>query len=105
MNKKILILSILIAVVLIFGLVFKLYYRIPYSLTKSNYLNDENYCETNSDCVPENSCRPSKCVNKYYAELNPKDACCVCEYCAPCISSCECVDNQCKTNYQEPGCC
>lgn len=97
-----------ILLLLVLGLAFNLPFKILYSLTKSDYIADANYCETDSDCVIENSCRPSKCVNKYYGKLNPvKDACCYCDDCRLCIASCGCVNNQCKTNYQrfDYGCC
>ena len=66
---------------------------------KEVYLSDASYCEQDSDCVSENSCRPTACVNKYFAEQNPvTNACCECEYCEVCISCDECVNNKCKTD-------
>ena len=68
---------------------------------------DEQYCEQDSDCVPEKCCRPTRCVNvdRSGCLRNP---CCLCSVCMDCIKSCECVNNRCKTNYikvSEGACC
>ena len=103
MTKKKLILSIFVAVALLIIFLFTSYYIINYSQTESEYLNDEYYCKQNSDCVRDCIYRPEKCVNRYYAKLNQKSADHVFlgDVCLPCISSCECIDNKCKTNYTE----
>ncbi len=81
-----------------------------FSYAISPFLSDPYYCEQDSDCVKENSYRPTKCVNKHYADRNLGSSqddgadMFIGDVCLPCISCGVCADNKCQTIEIE-GCC
>lgn len=64
---------------------------------------DRTFCTSDSDCVPEQCCRPTMCVNRADRECRTY-ACCDCRNCEACISACRCVYGCCVTEYVD-GCC
>jgi hypothetical protein len=61
------------------------------------------YCQTDEDCVPEDCCRPTRCVARRHRACDTF-VCCECEDCRPCIRGCMCVDGTCRTDFGD-GCC
>jgi hypothetical protein len=63
----------------------------------------ELICSTNADCVPEQSCHPTSCINTENVEYT--DMFCTAE-CAPGTldcgqGSCACVNHRCEVNWNE----
>lgn len=71
--------------------------------TKGEFIIKETYCTSNSDCVPDNCCHASSCVNKNNA---PKCTGILCsQVCVPGTldcnqGSCGCVKNKCTSIFK-----
>jgi len=68
------------------------------------FIETRKFCTEDADCVPEDCCRPTECVNVDFKECQKEYICCLCADCRTCIGGCKCVNNTCETIYVG-GCC
>ena len=60
-------------------------------------------CEVDADCVPEDCCRPTGCVNQEARECDTP-VCCECDDCRPAVTACGCVAGLCRTQLDHDAC-
>ena len=63
-------------------------------------------CNEDSDCVPEDCCRPTGCVAENAAAClhDEVELCCFCADCRPAIEACACIGGLCHTRFDEGTC-
>lgn len=99
--RQSLILIIVILVLVMGGVVLKVFLSADEGANEnSKYLS----CQTDSDCVPKESCHPKTCINKEFAQDSSGSICtAVCEPesldCGQ--GSCLCVNNKCNAVFNE----
>ncbi len=85
---------ILAIILILVSMMFLLYF-----IKQSMLISDQYYCEVDEDCVPEQCCHPSSCINRAYAP-NCKGVICSME-CRPGTMDCgqgycACIKNKCQ---------
>ncbi len=95
-------LAIVIVIFLIAGII--IYSQSVNNNQNVNVTNDAYYCTSDSDCMPEQACHPTSCINKKF-ESNKKGTFCT-QVCEPGTldcgqGSCICENNKCKVKFNE----
>ena len=65
---------------------------------------DSFACADNSDCVPEDCCRPTGCVVEAAQECQTEGVCCDCDDCLPAVQACGCINGLCRTTWDFNAC-
>ncbi|MBI5061545.1 MAG: hypothetical protein HZB67_04500 [Candidatus Aenigmarchaeota archaeon] len=72
--------------------------HIYYTYKSSPYISEKDFCNVDSDCVPEECCHPTSCVNIQHRP-NCEGIMCtaVCQGLIDCgAGKCSCIDNRCQ---------